>query len=222
MNCTKTLRILLLLVLPLAAAVPRAASAVVIFASVPGELQADETFDWSTVAGSVADPSNLTAGSVGFTLSAGGATLVAGSGSGFFLTNGNTHDILVRSLQPDALFRLDFSSGLFGFGAFVEWGGFELASYTISAFGLGNSLLFSNTIPSPGTAGEPAFLGVLSDTASIFAIELTATGATAPHSFAMDDPIFQVQAAAVPEPASFVLLGTALAGLALRRRRRAA
>ena len=195
----------------------RASAGPVVFVSSPAGLQADATFAWSSIPGAVGNPSSHSAGSVNFTISAGASTLQAASGGTFFLNNGNTHVILIRSISANALFRLDFSTPLAGFGTSVEWGGVEQAAYTITAFGAGNVQLFTTTILS-GPQGNPAFLGVQSNLPEILAIELTATGPTPPHSFAMDDLIFQQQP--VPEPTTLLLLGSGLAALGSRRVRR--
>jgi hypothetical protein len=212
----------------------RPAEAQVSFVSSSAGLTADATFDWTTLTSAnpstpVNNPSNLSAGSLNFTISRpNGAPLSALTGAGassYFLSNGGTNDILIGdqdALDPSPTLRYDFATAIAGFGASLEWGGFEAASYTISAYGAGNSLLFTQTVPSPGSAGEPAFLGVLSSSADITAVELFGTGQSAPHSVGTDDPIFQFQAS-VPEPGTTALMASGLlplAVLAVRRRRK--
>jgi hypothetical protein len=203
------------------------ASAGIMFVSSPGGLNADATFHWGTFANdtSLADPSNLTAGPLNFTLSS-GAAITASSDGGFNLVNGNTTIVLQREIAADAHFRFDFATPVTGFGASEEWGGYEVANYTITAFGAGNVQLFSHTVQSDSN-GDPLFLGVLSDSANITAVTLSADGPSAPHSLAMNDPIFQLSptTTATPEPASIALLGmgaVGMVGFARRGRRQAA
>jgi hypothetical protein len=235
---TQTLSLsLTALVLASTGLLARPAEAQVSFVSSSAGLTGDATFDWTTLTTAnpvtpISNPSSLSAGSLNFTLSRpNGAELSAETGaaaSGFFLSNGGTNDILVGnvdSLDPSPTLRYDFATAIAGFGASVEWGGVELASYTINAYGAGNSLLFTQTVPSPGAQGNPAFLGVLSSSADITAVELFGTGASAPHSLGTDDPIFQFQpSTSVPEPGTVALLSSALlplAVVAVRRRRKA-
>jgi PEP-CTERM motif-containing protein len=197
-------------------AVPNA-QATVVFVDSPAALQADATFDWTSLAAvsPVPNPSTLSAGGLAFTLWAPGvaALNITKSGNSFSLSQGGTNDILFREIALDARFRFDLATPVTGFGVSVEWGGFELASYTIQLLDPTNAIVFSHTVPSPGSQGDPAFLGVLSDAAVISTIQLEGTGPTAPHSFAMNDPIFQLEPVGVPEPGTLVLSGIGIAAL---------
>ncbi|MBX9628345.1 MAG: VPLPA-CTERM sorting domain-containing protein [Gemmataceae bacterium] len=104
---------------------------------------------------------------------------------------------------------------------------------TIELFGLGGTSLGVFNVPTGRTAdGSLSFLGIVGDAGERIARVRITTGTTAlgPNDnpgqgvdvVGMDDFFFREPAVATPEPASLVMLGTGLAGLAGWARRRRA
>ena len=202
-----------------------AARADIIFHTDEIAFGADDTFTWNAMAlGGVPNGAALAAaGGTPFTVANGGGNLAVSDNPNFFISNGGVDQFLVSPLQPNQVILIDLAPGVFGFGTTAEWGGFEVGSYKLSAFGAGNVLLGSTTIPS-GASGDPRFLGVLDTTgANIVAVTVAFDGPTAPHSAALGDFLFRITApdAPIPEPGTWALMiaGFALTGAALRTRR---
>ncbi len=195
------------------------ADAAVIFAGSPGAMNANGTYDWDTVGlGPLPSPTHLVSpGGVGFTISEPNDVLSISNLPSFFSSNGGTDDFVLGAIHsPQAgPIRIELDTPAYGIGAAMEWGGYEVAQYTITAFDSANNVLLTNTINS-GNQGDPGFVGVFSDAGDIKAVTFTYNGPTGPHSIALGNVSF-----AAPEPATFLLAGLGLvAGLFARRRAR--
>jgi hypothetical protein len=196
------------------------ANAAAIFVGAPGALGANDSYDWNLQAlGPFASGTHLVSpGGVGFTVSEPQDLLSISNLSTFITSQGGTKNFLLGSLHdPQAgPIRLEFDTPVFGVGASMEWGGFEVAQYTITLYDASNAVLLTQTIDS-GSQGDPGFVGALDDVSEIKAVTFTYDGPTAPHSIALSDVSFVTSS--VPEPATFLLAGLGLiAGVMLRRR----
>ena len=195
------------------------AEAAVVFTASGAALSPNETFDWDVVAfGSVPSPTHFDTGANGFTVSDPQNNLSVGIFPGFFLSNGGTDAMLEAPINTpqSGPIRIVFDQPVLGVGANMEWGGFEVGTYTLRVFASDNTLLGATSINS-GTQGDPAFLGFRDSIAEIAAAEFEFNGPTAPHSIGLGD-LSLVNVTAVPEPATFGLLVVGLAGLAFGRR----
>ena len=211
---------LILALLTVCAWAPIHAKAGSVFVSSPGGLGAHGSYDWDTLGlGSLSSGAHLTtAGGIGFTVSEPQDVLSVGNASSYYISQGGTDDFLLGNLHdPQAgPISLTFDSPVRGVGAYMEWGGYEIGSYTITAFDVANAVLLTQTVQS-GPNGYPAFLGVLDSSADIKMIEFDYAGETGPHSIGLGDPSF---ATGTPEPGTIFLLGTLLAAFAPALRRR--
>ena len=126
-----------------------------------------------------------------------------------------TTDILVASQDSPQTMSFSFSSPLAAVGAYVQWGGTEPATYTLSAYGAGNTLLETESVKSD-INGDWAFVGLTEPVADIDAITFTLTGETPPHSAALGDLFLRQTPAPVPEPALGGVVFALLLGLGVR------
>ncbi len=118
-----------------------------------------------------------------------------------------------------------FNAAITGFGLQIAADDFGTFAARIEAFDVSNaSLGFFTTSGVASNAGDDSapFLGLLSNTADIRRVTLSLTtsgnGAGDPTDFAISSPV--IQAEPVPEPATLVLFGSAVAGVVARRRSR--
>lgn len=137
-----------------------------------------------------------------------------------------TTDILVSDIQSPQTISISFGTAIADVGAYVQWGGGETATYTLSAYGAGNKLLDTVSVQSD-PSGDWAFVGVSEPAADIDAITFTLTGETPPHSAALGDLFLRETPVAAPEPDFRILNIVLLVGLAgvssvYRRRKRPA
>jgi hypothetical protein len=194
------------------------------FVSTPAQLAANDSFDWDTRGlGALPNGTNLsTVNGVGFTVSNSQNNLSVSNIADFVSSNGGTDDFLLAPIQLAQSIIITFNTPISGFGAAPEWGGFEVATYTISVFGPGNVLLGSTSTNSD-SQGDPAFMGVLDSVAGIVSIQFANNGPTAPHSAALGDLSVLDPAAATPLPAALPLFASGLGALGLlgwRRKRK--
>ena len=180
----------------------------------------NDSFDWDTRGlGPLPNGTNLTtANGLLFATSNAQNNLSVSNLPSFFSSNGGTDDFLFAPIQAPQAILITLGAPVSGFGAAPEWGGFEVATYTMSVFGAGNVLLGTFTATS-GSQGNPAFIGVTDTESEITAVQFSYNGPTPPHSAALGD--LSLIDSTVPEPGSLILVGpVALLGLFIRRRAR--
>jgi hypothetical protein len=136
-----------------------------------------------------------------------GATAATASDSG-----GDVTDIISAS----------FGAGVTALGGFVSNEGFNNSSFSLSVFNAADVLLATVSVANPTTY---MFLGVttMEDIARAeWTVDVLGdTGASNFDDFALDDVYFGQALAPIPLPASVLLLGGAIAGFGLMRRRNA-
>ncbi len=120
---------------------------------------------------------------------------------------------------------INFDALIEGFGCQIQGIMYGDFTATIEAFDAGmNSLGLFSVVGSSNPNGDDSapFIGVLSDSGPAIArIVLDTILGVTDHDFAINEPrIAQGEAAAIPEPASMLLLGAGLLGLARARRRK--
>jgi hypothetical protein len=208
----------------LAAATAPARAATILITAEAG-ITADGLVDWGLLGVSgtvVADPSTIAIGGLpGYTITADGPGLMErrdqnGGWSGNFAPG---EELLWTANTAGAL-DLIFNQPITGFGAQIQRDSFGAFTATISAFDAFDNLLgtFNLLGNSASTADDSAiFIGILSSLQDISRIRLSVDGGT--QDFAINGP--RIQAEAVPEPTTLVLLGIgAMAGARSFRKRR--
>jgi len=194
-----------------------------------GALGSNDSFDWDTAAPGLPPMSSVpyvegtaltTMNGVQFTASNPTDTLSFSNNPAFTSSSGGTDVFLLSDIQDPQWIRIDLSSPVMGFGAAPEWGGGEVATYTMDVYGAGNTLLGSTNVNSD-SSGDPVFMGVNDTAPEITAVMFTLTGPTAPHSAALGDLYLVDGPASIPEPATLLLVGPALLGSLLLKRRAA-
>ena len=180
----------------------------------------NDSFDWDTSGlGALPNGTSLTtAKGLLFAASNAQNNLSVSNAASFFSSNGGTDDFLFAPIQAPQAILISLGAPVSGFGAAPEWGGFEVATYTMSVYGAGNVLLGTFTANS-GSQGNPAFIGVTDTLSEITSVQFSYDGPTAPHSAALGD--LSLIDSAVPEPGSLILVAPAvLMGLFVRSRAR--
>ncbi len=152
------------------------------------------------------------------TLTSGGVT-VSGVGGTFRVANdyagqynGRGTNYIDNNQGATSTLRFDFASLVDAFA--FNWGASDVA-WTLNAFDAAGTLLESLVTPTTGGSNAGDYVG-LADVGIRYAT-LTSSEASARDWVFVDN--LAVSAAAVPEPASFALLGPGLVGLVALRRR---
>ncbi len=238
------LALLIFLVLGLAAATPTRADVIQLFS--PADLVGGTTLDFPNVTpgfvGTVFNgPVVARGGVVTATFTAAGGQLVRfDQGVGFFGSFANGTELVVTERAtgatgtPTGPLTITFNIPIFGFGisaqnTFTEAD--ETSTFTFSVFD-GATLLGTFSRSGPDFVGpfqtDPLFLGVrailgqqitrivISGASTI----LDSDGDGIPDSRAQNNFAVGPPTVVVPEPATMILLGTGLAGIAAARRRR--
>lgn len=209
-----------------------AASASTIQVTSPAGLIANGLLDWGGLGPAFTPVANNTA--VGVTGVPGLTATVSESGTSLERRDQGTgwqgnfadgSELLWTGLGPTeggGPITLVFSAPIYGFGAFIESD--FMGSYVaqIAAFDASSNSLGVFTVGGVQTlgGGVAPFLGILSSSADISRIVYSLTVSPGlGQDLAISNGIVQTQTA-VPEPASLLLLGTGLVGVATRYRRR--
>ncbi|MDQ8195817.1 hypothetical protein QEH59_15395 [Coraliomargarita sp. SDUM461004] len=92
-----------------------------------------------------------------------------------------------------------------GFGVYIEATESIAVEYTATAYTAGGSFIASITVPSPGTGGEAAYLGLIDPTGAIGILELSSTNS---NRFVVAAPQFQVKRVAESDPSNLPVAST--------------
>jgi hypothetical protein len=170
-----------------------------------------QTFDFQSLAlGNLPSPSTLTAGSAQARFSTTGTSLIIRDIGGSFGPGANrVLSTVPGDAQPLTMEFLNFTSGSVTFRNWIH-GGFtaEVDEIIVRAFNAGGTLL--NTVQSTSQ-----FITITGTNIARLEFDDIATG------YVLDD-INVGSTTVVPEPSTYALIGTGLAGLAFVRRRRRA
>lgn len=139
----------------------------------PDEIRADATVTWADFSTTHGTAVNST---VGFTPSDGGAQVTTAGGSLFIHSAGGLFTPGVLLGNSDDLFVVSFGGETIqGVGFTIEHQLSVQAEYTVRYFAPNGELLGSIVTPSPGTQGNPAFMGFIDPDARIGSFTVEAT-----------------------------------------------
>ena len=180
----------------------------------PGAFPAGSTLITFTGLASGTEVNGLNVGGVLFNYSLGNGNVIIDGGPG--VTNNINPQNIVSTGNPAGILTITLSglTNTFGYGYAILSAGPVANATTITLFnGITNvGSLAYNGIPDPAFTG--GFAGIQS-TILFDRVQITFNTANAP-AFALDNILI----ASVPEPTTMLLLGTGLAGLAAKVRRR--